>query len=134
MQALKLVLAGLPVFLALDALWLGVLAKAEYRRGLGVLARRSGEGIDVIWPAAGLVYVLALTGLAIFVIPKAHDPLSAFGWGALYGVILYAVYDFTNLATLTGWSLRLSVLDAAWGAVVCGVTASAMKYADVWLK
>lgn len=134
MQALKLVLAGLPVFVALDAIWLGVLAKGEYRRGLGALARRSGDGIDVFWPAAGLVYVLALTGLAVFVVPKAHDPLAALGWGALYGLILYAVYDFTNLATLAGWPLRLSMLDAAWGAVVCGMTAAAMKYADVWLK
>ena len=134
MQSLKLVLAGLPVFLALDALWLGVIAKGEYRRGLGALARRSGDGIDVFWPAAAFVYVLALTGLALFVVPKAHDPLSALGWGALYGAILYAVYDFTNLATLTGWSLRLSILDSAWGAVVCGAAAAAMKAAELWLK
>lgn len=134
MQTLKLVLVGLPVFLALDALWLGVIAKGEYRRGLGSLARKAGDGIDVLWRAAAVVYVLALVGLAVFVVPMASGPLAGFGGGALYGLILYAVYDFTNLATLAGWSLRLSLIDAAWGAFVCGATAAAMTFALVWLK
>lgn len=133
MQMLKLVLAGLPVFLALDALWLGLLAKDAYRQGLGPLARRSGDGIGLVWWSAGVVYILALVGLAAFVVPKASDPAAALAWGALFGVILYAVYDFTNYATLQGWSLKLSVLDAAWGAVVCGVTAAAMRATQAWL-
>lgn len=133
MQTLKLVLAGLPVFLALDLFWLGVIAKGEYRRGLGALARRGPDGLDVFWPAAAFVYVLALSGIALFVLPLSADPLAALGAGALYGAILYAVYDFTNLATLVGWSLRLSILDSAWGAVVCGAAAAAMKAFELWL-
>lgn len=36
----------------------------------------------------------------------------------LIGLSTYAVYDFTNLATLTNYSLEFAVADSLWGGVL----------------
>jgi uncharacterized membrane protein len=43
---------------------------------------------------------------------------------ALFGAVAYAVYDLTNLATLKGFTLKISLIDMAWGALMTGVVAS----------
>ena len=43
------------------------------------------------------------------------------GWGFLYGITVYAVYDLTNRATLREWPARLAAVDIAWGGVLCAV-------------
>ena len=134
MQTLKLFLAGLPVFLALDALWLCVVAKGFYRRELGPLARRVGEEWAPIWWATVPVYLAIVGGLALFVVPKSATPLAALGWGAVFGVVLYAVYDFTNYALVANWSLKMTLVDLAWGAFACGAAAFVMKHLEAWLK
>ena len=45
--------------------------------------------------------------------------------GALFGLFAYATYDLTNLATLKVWSLKISLMDMAWGTVLTAITASA---------
>ena len=47
--------------------------------------------------------------------------------GALIGLLAYGTYDMTNLATLKGWSLQVSLVDMAWGAFL-SATASAAGY------
>lgn len=42
-------------------------------------------------------------------------------WGGLFGLFAYGTYDLTNLATLKTWSLKLSLIDMAWGACVSAV-------------
>jgi uncharacterized membrane protein len=46
--------------------------------------------------------------------------VSALFSGALFGLITYATYDLTNLATLKDWPLLVTVVDLAWGAVLAG--------------
>jgi len=45
----------------------------------------------------------------------------AFLWDALYGVILYGVYEMTNYAMLDKLPLRLTCIDIGWGCLICGV-------------
>jgi len=37
---------------------------------------------------------------------------------ALFGFVAYATYDLSNLATLKGWPVWLTVLDMAWGTLL----------------
>ena len=53
--------------------------------------------------------------------------------GALFGFFAYATYDLTNLATLKVWSLKVSLIDMAWGTVLTGVTATAGAWAALRL-
>jgi uncharacterized membrane protein len=73
--------------------------------------------------AVGITYVFLLFGLNYFVIKKNMEPKDAF----LYGLVIYAIYDFTNLATLTKWSVSLSIIDTFWGGILFGLTTLLVK-------
>jgi uncharacterized membrane protein len=120
---LKLFLVALPVFLAIDLVWLGVVARGFYRAQLGGLMRT-----DVNWAAAMIFYLLFVVGLVVLVIGPAVDAGSwaqALGRGALFGLVTYATYDLTNLATLRNWPLTMTMVDLAWGTVLAASVAVA---------
>ena len=100
----------------LDALWLGVASREFYKARLGQLL------LDrPLWSVAILFYLIHAAGIAVFAVPPATAAgswLAALLYGALFGFCVYAAYDLTNLATLRGWSMVLSLVDLAWGAVV----------------
>ncbi len=115
---LKLYCIALPIFFGMDMVWLGVLARNFYRKQIGFLMTP-----NVNWAAAILFYLLFLVGLVVFVIAPAVERESwvhALQFGALFGLITYATYDLTNLATLKDWPLALTVVDLAWGMVLAG--------------
>jgi uncharacterized membrane protein len=117
-QALFLYLITLAIFFIIDMIWLGVVAKAFYRRHLGALMSPK-----VNWAAAALFYLLFIVGLVVFAVRPAlaaGRPILALVLGALLGLISYATYDLTNLATLKDWPLVVTVVDLAWGAVLGG--------------
>ncbi|WKZ83280.1 MAG: DUF2177 family protein [Acidimicrobiia bacterium] len=119
----KLFAVALPVFFAIDMVWLGLVAKGFYRRQLGALMRT-----DVNWAAAIVFYLLFILGLVVFVVAPAVDAGSwteAVWRGALFGLVTYATYDLTNLATLRDWPLPMSLVDLAWGAVLASSVAVA---------
>jgi len=127
----KLYLIALPVFFAIDMVWLGLVAKGFYRRQIGSLMRES-----VGWPAAIAFYLLFILGLVVFVVAPAMDDgswLRALLLGALFGLIAYATYDLTNLATLRGWPLTVTVVDLIWGAVLAGAVSVATYGIAVWV-
>lgn len=135
-RLLGLVLVLVPVVLILDLVWLGVVMRDFYSRELGDLARRSGEAFAPRWIPAILVYLIIPVGVVLFVRPLVDDstPLwQAFAWGAAFGIVLYGLYDLTNLAVLEKWTLRVTVADIAWGGVLCGISALVMRLADGWL-
>ena len=114
----KLYCIAFPIFFAMDMLWLGVVAKNFYTKQIGFLTTPK-----VNWVAAILFYLLFLAGLVVFVIAPAVEKDSwvrALMLGALFGLITYATYDLTNLATLKDWPLALTVVDLTWGVVLAG--------------
>lgn len=112
----KLYFIALPIFFALDMLWLGVAAKNFYTRQIGFLMKT-----NVNWLAAISFYLLFVAGLVLFVVAPATEKSSwvrALVFGALFGLITYSTYDLTNLATLKNWPLALTVVDLVWGMVL----------------
>ncbi len=117
------IITAILTFILLDAIWLGIIAKKMYIDAFGHLMRISKDSIQPYWPAAIIVYIALIGGILIFVIPKAHGSMAhALLWGALFGFITYATYDFTNLAVLSQWSLKISIIDTLWGMLLCGLT------------
>ena len=115
-------------FAVLDGIWLGVVMKAFYRDQLSPIARMANGSLAPVWPPAILVYVLLAIGIAVLVMPRASSGLSAALFGALFGLVVYGVYDLTNYATLARWPAVVTVVDIVWGTL-----ASAAVAAIVWL-
>jgi len=122
--------AGL-VMGVLDFLWLRTMDPI-YRQAFGaVLAEKPDMS------AAIAFYLVYLAGVVVFAIRPAlegGDWRTALLMGGLFGLFAYATYDLTNLATLKVWSLKMSLLDMAWGALLTGVAASAGAAAGLALK
>lgn len=136
MHSLKLFAIVAPVCMLIDLLWLGVIVKGFYSHELGDLARREGSALAPRWGAALLVYLLIPAGIVLFVRPLLGVNATfreAFGWGAVYGLMVYGVYDLTNLAVLEKWTALLTAADIAWGCVLCGTVSTVMWVADDWL-
>ena len=123
----KLAALGAVAFMVLDGVWLGLLMKNFYRDQLAPIVRLADGGIAPNLPAALVVYALLGTGIALFVIPRASTVPSAAGYGALFGLVVYGVYDFTNYSTLRQWPFVLALADAAWGAAASAVAAAVVR-------
>jgi uncharacterized membrane protein len=112
----KLYLIALPIFLIIDMIWLGLIAKNFYSKQIGLLMKT-----NINWVAAFVFYALFILALVIFVIAPAVEKkmwLNALLYGALFGLVTYATYDLTNLATLKDWPLVVTVVDLLWGAFI----------------
>ena len=123
---IKLYLIALPVFFAIDMTWLGFVAKNFYRGQIGFLMKS-----NINWTAAIAFYLLFIVGLVVFVISPALEKSSwthALLFGALFGLITYATYDLTNLATLKDWPLLVTIVDLAWGAVLAASVSTATYF------
>jgi uncharacterized membrane protein len=113
------------VILALDAVWLT--ANAAFHRQ--VFATIQGSPLKVRMGAAVAAYALMIAGVWFLAVrPSGTDWLSAAGRGAVLGLVMYGVYDMTNLATLTKYPLNYAIPDMIWGTVLCAVTAAAATY------
>ena len=114
--------AVLVAFLAIDLVWLGVIARDFYKAHLAAMMAPR----PLLVPAA-LFYLSFALGLVIFaVVPGLRDSSwrTALASGLMFGFFAYGTYDLTNLATLRDWSQTLSIVDLAWGTALSGVAAA----------
>jgi uncharacterized membrane protein len=121
-MSLKVFAAALVSFLVLDGLWLGVIMKTFYRTALGPIARTASDGsLAPIWAVALPVYALLALGITLFVFPRVQDSsvVVAAGTGAVFGLVVYGVYDLTNWSTLKHYGPVLALVDIGWGMVAC---------------
>ena len=116
----NLFLVALGSFGVLDGLWLGVFMAGFYKTQLSPVARVSGNRLAPLWGPTLFVYVLLAFGIVAFVLPRNFADASI-ARGALFGLVVYGVYDLTNLATLRAWPVALTLIDIAWGATASAI-------------
>jgi uncharacterized membrane protein len=112
-------------FAVIDAIWLGLVARTVYREQIGFLMRSNTN-----WLAAILFYLFYIVGILFFVVQPALDRANwsyALLVGFLFGFVTYMTYELTNLATLEGWPVLITVVDILWGTVLGG-TVSLLSY------
>ena len=117
---MKMYLISTGIFLCIDAIWLGFIARGIYAKYLGYIMAK-----NIVWWAAGVFYLIFMAGLLFFVIEPSVRTQSiryALAAGAFFGFVADATYDLTNLATIEGWPLFVTVIDLIWGAFVASST------------
>jgi len=123
---LKLYLITFLAFLAIDSLWLGLVAPSFYKSQIGYIMAENPNFF-----AAGLFYLLFIFGMVVFIVEpgvREQTLMQAVARGALFGLVTYATYDLTNLATLEGWPILVTVVDLIWGTVL----SAAVTLVSVW--
>jgi uncharacterized membrane protein len=104
-------------FLVLDAIWLGLVAPSFYKTQIGHLM-----AVNANLPAAGIFYLLYVVGLVVFVTGRDGTMMQTAIRGAFFGLVCYATYDLTNLATLRDWPLLVTIVDLVWGTFASAIT------------
>lgn len=61
-----------------------------------------------------LAYVFIIFGLNYFIIRKRASITDAF----LLGVVIYGIYEFTNMALFKEWRWSTALLDTIWGGIL----------------
>jgi uncharacterized membrane protein len=128
---LKLYGIAFVVFFVVDLIWLGLVAKDLYQKEIGTLLKP-----DVNWVAAIIFYLLFILGLVIFVINPAVESGSlakAMMLGAFFGLVTYATYDLTNLATMRDFTLKITAIDLTWGTFLGFITSTLTYLINDWL-
>lgn len=113
---------SLATFLLLDFVWLGLVARGFYRSQLADLLAS-----EVRWLPAILFYMLFVAAVLVFAVVPAvprGSPGRAALLGAFFGVVAYATYDLTNLATMRDFPLAVAAVDMAWGGVLTASVAT----------
>ncbi len=112
-------ITALICLLVADGVWLGLLMREQ----------------PLLLPAAAF-YLLYPVGLVVFAVLPAQETRSlkrAAILGALFGLLAYGTYDLSNLATLQGWPLQLTLVDMAWGTLLsCGCASAAFAASRAW--
>jgi uncharacterized membrane protein len=109
------------IFLGVDMLWLGVIAKNMYAKYLGKFISN-----EVNWTAAIVFYLLFVAGVMIFaIIPGITDNSlkQLIIKAALFGLFTYATYELTNMATIKNWPLNIVIIDIIWGMALSTIVA-----------
>ncbi|MBS1683115.1 MAG: DUF2177 family protein [Bacteroidetes bacterium] len=113
MKLLWIYLIATAIFFAIDMLWIGLIARSFYRERLGYLLAEQPR-----WAAAIIFYLIYIGGILFFaVVPALRDQAWTVALlnGAVLGLLCYATYDLTNLATVDRFPLVVVVVDIAWG-------------------
>jgi uncharacterized membrane protein len=118
---------ALVAFLAIDLIWISLVAQPMYEARVGDQLRS-----PPLLGAAGVFYLVYVAGIVhLAVLPSLPPGRSRIAWlnGAVLGGLGYGTYAFTNLALLEGWTLDLALADVAWGIVLTAVTAVVGRFA-----
>ena len=121
-----MLLAIIITFVALvviDSIYFG--STDFYQRMLGPLMKPNIQIIPSIF-----VWLLLVIGISIFVNRFSVSYKESFFYGAVFGLIVYGVYNLTNYATLVNWPIQLVLRDTIWGVLVMGSMAVLMHYID----
>jgi uncharacterized membrane protein len=125
-------LITVPVVAIVDFLWIGIVMKNFYQDRIGHLFASSFS-----IPAAVVLYFLMILGIMYFAAYPAYlarSLSSAALSGAALGFFGYGLYDLTNMATLKNWPLSMTLVDMAWGTVLCSLGSIVAYLLLVWLK
>ena len=106
MDAIRSIVPIALLFIVCDMPWLYTLSGWSQTM---VKKIQGGAPLVFRWQGAPVVYI-ALAYLLL----QTHSNLQAF----LTGLATYAVYDFTNYATLTNYELKFAIADSVWGGIL----------------
>jgi uncharacterized membrane protein len=109
-----MLIVAIITMLLLDSIYI-YLTSTMYNNLLRLI---QGSDLKIKIIPALLVYVFLLGGLYYFILVPKRPIMDAF----ILGLVIYAVFDLTNLAILDKWSYQIVIMDSLWGASLFAMT------------
>jgi len=78
-----------------------------------------GSALKVNYLGAAICYIFLIAGLNYFIIKPRKSISDAF----LLGLVIYGVYETTNYALFSNWSIVSVIIDTLWGGLLFASTA-----------
>ncbi len=110
------------IYVLLDYIWIGILMQNFYSKSLSAVGLIENGKFKPRLLAMFAVY-LSLSFLTVFhLIPKVtgFDKTSLL-YTFLFGVAVYAFYEFTNYAIIRDWPKKIILIDILWGGVLVAI-------------
>ena len=77
-----------------------------------------GSALKLNFLGAAICYIFLVAGLNYFIIKPRKSVSDAF----LFGLVIYGVYETTNYALLSNWSIITVIMDTLWGGLLFATT------------
>lgn len=102
------------VFISIDFVYLNVM-KSYFDNQIKSV---QGSPIKMNYLGAALCYIFLIIGINYFIIKPRRSVSDAF----LLGIVIYGVYETTNLALFKNWSILTVIIDTLWGGLLFAAT------------
>jgi uncharacterized membrane protein len=110
-----LMLLSAIVMLSLDFVYLSTM-KGYF---MNQVKNVQGSALKINYFGAAICYIFLVVGLNYFIIKPRKSVSDAF----LLGLVIYGVYETTNYALFSNWSIVSVIIDTLWGGLLFASTA-----------
>jgi uncharacterized membrane protein len=114
----KLLISAI-VFVLIDSVYLNLIKNYF----LNQIKNVQGSPMKINFLATLLCYIFLVFGINYFIIKPNRSVKDAF----LLGIVIYGVFETTNMALFTKWSWLTVIMDTLWGGTLFALTTSIVK-------
>lgn len=100
----------------LDYIVISTVILPLYQSNLSEILRQNMKIIPSL-----ITWIIITFGVSYFVTPNSKNKKQSFTKGLLLGLVIYGVFDLTNYAILSQWTLKIVIIDIIWGMLLCGI-------------
>ena len=111
---MNIILLSAIILVTIDSIYL-YLIKSIFEKQISSI---QGSPLKLNIYGAILCYIILVFGINYFILRTNKSVLDAF----ILGIIIYGVYETTNLALFKKWSPYIAALDTIWGGVLFALT------------
>lgn len=116
---IKNVINILILFLVIDAPVLFIINKDMYAKQFLRINQGEMNINNRTYISALISYILLAVGLYMFVLKDNNDMILQKAF--LFGIVIYGIYNATNLATINEFGIKESIVDTLWGGIICTI-------------
>ena len=113
-QQISKILITAIIFVAIDAIYLNMI-KDYFSNQIKLV---QGFNIKMNYLATVICYIFLVFGINYFIIKPKRSIYDAF----VLGIVIYGVFETTNMALFSKWSWTTVIIDTLWGGVLFGLT------------
>ncbi len=108
------------ILVSIDYIYLGLI-KGYFANQVQAV---QGSPLKINYLGVLLCYIFLIIGLNYFIIKPKRSVQDAF----LLGLIVYSVFETTNLALFKNWSILTVLIDSLWGGTLFALTTYIVRF------